>query len=124
MNVSGAWAAAHKDAPKGDAGVIEKPRPQARPTLKRPPRYKVLLHNDDFTPREFVVLVLKAVFHRGEAEARMIMLKAHRTGLAVAGVYSREIAETKITLVMAAAEEAGFPLLATAEPEDDGDPVP
>lgn len=107
-----------------DADTLTKPvvKPETRPAarLARPPKFKVLLHNDDFTPREFVVQILKLYFYRGEAEARLIMLQAHRTGIAVAGVYPFEIAETKVELVMAAAEEADHPLLCTMEPAEDG----
>lgn len=109
--------------PADDTMIKERTRPRVSQAarLKRPPRYRVLLHNDDYTPREFVVLLLKMIFHRDESEARLIMLKAHRTGIAVAGVYTREIAETKATQVVAAAEEAGHPLLCTTEPDSDGD---
>ncbi|MGQ0506903.1 MAG: ATP-dependent Clp protease adaptor ClpS [Myxococcaceae bacterium] len=85
--------------------------------LAKPPMYKVLLHNDDYTPRDFVVLILMHVFHRSENEATAIMLTAHNTGFAVAGVYSFEIAESKCAEVKALAQEAQFPLLSTVEKE-------
>lgn len=102
---------------QGDVGVAE-PKTRARPKLARPRLYKVLLHNDNFTPMEFVVLVLKEVFAKSEADAMSIMLHAHTHGMAVAGVYTFEIAETKVQLTMALAEKAAFPLLCTMEPED------
>lgn len=102
---------------EGDVGVAE-PKTRARPKLARPRLYKVLLHNDNFTPMEFVVLVLKEVFAKSEADAMSIMLHAHTHGMAVAGVYTFEIAETKVQQTMALAEQAAFPLLCTMEPED------
>jgi ATP-dependent Clp protease adaptor protein ClpS len=102
---------------QGDVGVAE-PKTSTRPKLARPRLYKVLLHNDNFTPMEFVVLVLKEVFAKSEADAMAIMLHAHTHGMAVAGVYSFEIAETKVQQTMALAEHAAFPLLCTMEPED------
>ena len=97
-------------------GVQIELRPKAK--LKAPRLYKVLLHNDDYTPREFVVLLLQGVFHMGEAEATSVMLFIHNHGLGVVGVYTFEVAETKVSEVMAAAERATFPLLCTMEPED------
>jgi ATP-dependent Clp protease adaptor protein ClpS len=102
---------------EGDVSVAE-PKAKTRPKLARPRLYKVLLHNDNFTPMEFVVLVLKEVFAKSEADAMAIMLHAHTHGMAVAGVYSFEIAETKVQQTMALAEKAAFPLLCTLEPED------
>jgi ATP-dependent Clp protease adaptor protein ClpS len=100
-----------------DVGVAE-PKTKQKPKLARPRVYKVILHNDDYTPMEFVVLVLKQVFNKSDADAVNIMLHAHTHGFAVAGVYSFEIAETKVQETMALANEAGFPLLCTMEPED------
>jgi ATP-dependent Clp protease adaptor protein ClpS len=102
---------------EGDVGVAE-PKTRAKPRLARPRLYKVLLHNDNFTPMEFVVLVLKEVFAKSEADAMSIMLHAHTHGMAVAGVYTFEIAETKVQQTLALAEQAAFPLLCTMEPED------
>lgn len=84
--------------------------------LRRPRLYKVLLHNDDYTTMEFVVRVLVTVFHRTEGEAVEIMLHVHRKGVGVAGVYPREIAETRIDKVARLAREAEFPLRCTMEP--------
>jgi ATP-dependent Clp protease adaptor protein ClpS len=78
----------------------------------------VLLHNDNYTTREFVVEVLRTVFHRSEQEAVQIMLHVHYNGIGVAGVYTFEVAETKIKLVEAAARDNGFPLRLSMEPEE------
>ena len=85
--------------------------------VKRPRHHKVLLHNDDFTPMEFVVEILESVFNRSAAEATRIMLTVHRSGVGVAGVFSAEIAEAKSTKTLRYARESGYPLLCTTEPE-------
>jgi ATP-dependent Clp protease adaptor protein ClpS len=77
----------------------------------------VLLHNDDFTTMEFVVEVLVRFFRKGATEANRIMLEVHFRGVGTAGVYTREVAESKIAQVTEAARERGFPLLLTMEPE-------
>ena len=84
---------------------------------KTPPRYKVLLLNDDYTPMDFVVLVLMRYFNKSEAEANRTMLAAHQNGVCVAGVYVFEVAETKVAQVEKAAGEAGYPLRCALEPE-------
>jgi ATP-dependent Clp protease adaptor protein ClpS len=94
-----------------DLAVAE--RTQAQP----PRRFRVLLHNDDFTTMEFVVDVLVRHFRRGPTEATRIMLEVHLHGVGVAGVYPREVAETKVSAVMEEAREQSFPLLLTMEPE-------
>lgn len=94
-----------------DAGVVT----ESEKKLKLPPMYKVLLHNDDYTTMEFVVDVLQSVFHKTPAEATQIMLHIHRSGIGVAGVYTLEIAETKVALVEATARQHEFPLKCTAE---------
>ncbi|KFE64281.1 ATP-dependent Clp protease adaptor ClpS [Hyalangium minutum] len=86
--------------------------------LKKPKLYKVLLHNDNYTTREFVVAVLKEVFHKSETDAVQIMLHVHYNGIGVAGVYTYEVAETKIKIVEAAAQDNGFPLRLSMEPEE------
>lgn len=83
-----------------------------------PRQYKVLLHNDDFTPMEFVVHVLETLFRRSPAEASRIMLLVHRTGIGVAGVFSYEVAETKAAQTVELARANNYPLLATTEPEE------
>lgn len=82
-----------------------------------PRRYKVLMHNDDYTPMEFVTHVLEDIFHKSPAEASRIMLQVHKSGIGVAGVYSREVAETKAALTMDIARSVNYPLLLTTEPE-------
>ncbi len=88
-----------------------------RPAAAVPKRYRVVFHNDDYTTQEFVVYVLMRYFHKTESEARHIMLTVHVKGAAVAGVYTRDVAETKTQEVMDLAREHGMPLLVTAEPE-------
>lgn len=83
--------------------------------LKKPPLYKVLLHNDDYTTMEFVIFVLQKIFQREESEAMRIMLQVHLQGVGVAGVYTYEIAETKVSQVADLARSREFPLLCTVE---------
>lgn len=83
--------------------------------LRRPPLYKVLLHNDDFTSMEFVVFILQSVFGRSESEALQIMLNVHIEGIGVAGLYTYEIAEMKVAKVTSSAQANEFPLLCTME---------
>lgn len=90
---------------------------QTRHQTKTPPQYKVLLLNDDYTPMDFVLYILERYFQKSEPEAQRIMLEAHQKGLSVAGVYSFEVAETKVAQVMQAAKSAQYPLRVQAEPE-------
>jgi ATP-dependent Clp protease adaptor protein ClpS len=90
---------------------------QERPKTKKPPLYKVLIHNDDYTTKEFVVMILEQVFHHSEVEATRIMEHVHNTGIGVAGVFPFEVAETKATKTMAIAEKFEYPLQCTLEPE-------
>ncbi len=90
---------------------------ETRPKTKRPPLYKVLLLNDDYTPMEFVVSVLERFFSMTHAQAFDIMLTVHQKGLAVVGVFSHEIAETKVTQVMDFARRHQHPLQCTMEKE-------
>ena len=85
--------------------------------VQEPPRYIVLLHNDNFTTMEFVVGVLDSVFHKTSAEAVQIMRHVHVRGTGVCGVYTHQIAEARTSLVRRLAEENGFPLLCTMERE-------
>lgn len=88
---------------------------EARPTLKRPPLYRVILLNDDYTPMEFVVQVLQKVFSMDRNTATRIMLEVHTKGKGVCGVYTYEIAETKVAQVTGMAQQHQHPLLCTME---------
>lgn len=90
---------------------------QTKTRTQRPPMYKVLLLNDDFTPMEFVVMVLERFFGMNHAQAFELMLMVHKKGLAVVGVFTHEIAETKVTQVMEAARQNQHPLQCTMEKE-------
>ena len=83
--------------------------------LEEPPMYRVLLHNDDYTTMEFVVEILQKVFHKSSAEAIRIMLLVHKSGIGVCGVFTAQIAETKVELVHHLAKKHGFPLQCTME---------
>jgi len=98
---------------QSDLGLKDKQRHKIEP----PKKYKVILHNDDYTSMDFVVIILEQLFHRSKAEATRIMLNVHNKGKGIAGVYTREIAETKVAQVRSAAIQQGVPLLAESEPE-------
>ena len=85
---------------------------------ERPRLHKVMLLNDDYTPREFVVLVLKAEFRMNETQAMQVMLTAHRRGACVVAVFTQDVAETKATRATEMAKAKGYPLLFTTEPEE------
>lgn len=84
---------------------------------KKPPLFRVLLHNDDYTTMEFVVFILQSIFQKEETEAVQIMLHVHTRGLGVAGIYTYEVAETKVTEVTALASANEYPLLCSMERE-------
>ena len=90
---------------------------EAKPKLQRPLLYKVILLNDDYTPMEFVVVVLERFFYKNREEATRIMLHVHQKGIGVCGLYTREIAETKVRQVAAFAQDHQHPLQCTLEPE-------
>src|SRR5579862_130900 len=94
------------------------PRTKSRSKTERPRLHKVILVNDDFTPREFVVTVLKAEFRMNEDQAYRVMVTAHRRGACVVAVYTRDVAETKATRATDAGRSKGYPLLFTTEPEE------
>ena len=96
-----------------DEGVVADRTSKTR----KPKRWKVLLHNDDYTTTDFVVQILMRHFHKSHAEATHIMLQVHHAGIGVAGIYSKEVAETKVAEVIADARAEGMPLLVTAEAE-------
>ena len=97
----------------GQTGVITKTKPKT----KKPHLFKVLLLNDDYTPMEFVIFVLEQVFSKCREDATTIMLHVHQKGVGICGVYTHEIAETKVTQVMALAQEHQHPLQCTMEKE-------
>jgi ATP-dependent Clp protease adaptor protein ClpS len=101
--------------PKGheEGEVLTRKRGQ----LKTPRLYRVLLHNDHYTTMEFVVFVLERIFRKSEAEAQAIMLAVHKQGIGIAGVFTRDLAETKVAQVKALAEKEGYPLKCSSEPE-------
>ncbi len=83
---------------------------QTKQQTKTPPQYKVLLLNDDYTPMDFVLYILEKFFGKSQHEAQQVMLEAHQKGLSVAGIYTFEIAETKVMQVMQAAKQENYPL--------------
>lgn len=98
----------------GDIGTVVE---EARPKLKKPPMYRVVLLNDDYTPMEFVVQILEQVFSHDRPLATRIMLEVHTKGKGVCGVFTYDVAETKVAQVSQAAEEQQHPLLCTMEQE-------
>ena len=101
-----------------ESSTITRPRTKVRPKTERPKLHKVILLNDDFTPREFVVTVLKSEFHVGEDLAHKIMITAHRRGVCVVAVFTKDVAETKATRATEAGKAKGYPLQFTTEPEE------
>ena len=94
------------------------PRVEIELKTERPKLHKVMLVNDDFTPREFVVTVLRAEFRLGDEQARQVMTTAHRRGVCVVSVFTKDVAEAKATNATDAARKKGYPLLFTTEPEE------
>lgn len=101
------------DEADGKTGVVTKTRPKT----KKPSLYKVLILNDDYTPMEFVVLVLQRFFNKAQDDATRIMLHVHHKGVGICGVYTYEVAETKVTQVMDFSRQHGHPLQCTMEKE-------
>jgi ATP-dependent Clp protease adaptor protein ClpS len=88
-----------------------------KPIIQLPKKYKVLLHNDDYTTMEFVIFILQGVFHKTMDEAERIMMEVHKTGIGLCGIYTFEIAESKSKKVERLAKEQSHPLMCTIEPE-------
>jgi len=102
---------AQSDSSYDDDVVVE----ETKPKIKRPPLYKVMLLNDDYTPMDFVVHILESFFGKNPEAATHIMLQVHQQGKGICGTYSREIAETKVAQVNNYSRENGHPLLCTLE---------
>src|SRR6202161_51874 len=98
--------------------TVTKPRTKVKTKTERPRLHKVILINDDYTPREFVVTVLKAEFRMSEDQALRVMMTAHRRGACVVAVYTKDVAEAKATNATDAGRSKGYPLLFTTEPEE------
>jgi ATP-dependent Clp protease adaptor protein ClpS len=100
---------------ENEGGVaVEK---ETREKIDKPRLWKVLLHNDNYTTMDFVVMILISVFHKSQGEAVRIMYDVHRKGIGMVGTYTREVAETKVNRVQELAQQAEFPLLCTMEPD-------
>ena len=102
--------------PDAEESILAESRSDQR--VQQPRLWRVLLHNDDYTTQDFVVWVLESIFNKPRGEAFAIMLNVHRSGVGLAGVYTHDVAETKLQATRQAAEEHEFPLLVTIEPED------
>jgi ATP-dependent Clp protease adaptor protein ClpS len=98
--------------------TLVKPRTKVKTKTQRPPLYKVILLNDDYTPREFVVQVLKAVFRMNADQAYRVMMTAHKKGACVIAVYTRDVAETKAKEATELGKSKGYPLFFSTEPEE------
>jgi ATP-dependent Clp protease adaptor protein ClpS len=97
---------------------VATPRTKVKPKTQRPPLWKVILLNDDYTPREFVVEVLKAVFRMNESQAYRVMITAHQRGACVIAVYTKDVAETKAKEATEMGRSQGYPLYFTTEKEE------
>ena len=93
-------------------------RPQTDLKVERPKLFKVVLVNDDYTPRDFVVTVLRKEFRLSDGQSRKVMMTAHQRGVCVVAVFTKEVAETKTANAIDAARKQGYPLLFTTEPEE------
>jgi ATP-dependent Clp protease adaptor protein ClpS len=98
--------------------TVVKPRTKTKPKVERPKLWKVILLNDDYTPREFVVVVLKAVFRMSEEQAYNVMMTAHRRGACVIAVFTKDVADTKAKEATELGKSKGYPLFFTTEPEE------
>jgi len=98
--------------------TVVKPRTRTKPKVERPKLWKVILLNDDYTPREFVVVVLKYVFRMNEAQAYKVMMTAHQRGACVIAVFTKDVADTKAKEATELGKSKGYPLFFTTEPEE------
>ena len=98
--------------------TVVTPRTGTKPKVERPKLWKVILLNDDYTPREFVVQVLKAVFHMNETHAYKVMMTAHQKGACVIAVFTKDVADTKAKEATELGKQKGYPLFFTTEPEE------
>ena len=98
--------------------LVTVPRTEGKPKTERPRLYKVILLNDDYTPREFVVVVLNAVFRMSEDQAHRVMMTAHQRGVCVVAVYIKDVAESKATEATELGRKENYPLMFTTEPEE------
>ena len=105
----------HIKSENGGVGIAEKPN-KSEKKITPPKKYKVILHNDDFTPMEFVVFILREFFHKTEEEANSITLDVHRKGKGIAGVFDYQIAEQKVYDVTECAKQHEYPLKVSGEP--------
>ena len=117
LNLNNEHLSEHMMSEKEDGDEDRELLVKTRPKTKRPPLYKVLLINDDYTPMEFVVMILEKFFGLTNAQAFDIMITVHKKGLAVVGVFSHEVAETKVAQVMDCARQQQHPLQCTMEKE-------
>ncbi len=108
----------HSGGAKMQDTTITTPRGVTELKVERPKLHKVILVNDDFTPREFVTMILKAEFRMGEERARKVMMTAHQRGVCVVAVFTKDVAEEKATTATDAGRKKGYPLLFTTEPEE------
>ncbi len=100
---------------KEDSILQDKTGVSERDSLQEPPRYRVLLHNDDYTTMDFVIMILQTVFQKNTDEATRIMLNVHHQGVGIAGIFTREIGETKVAIVHRMAKKNQFPLKCSLE---------
>ena len=98
--------------------TVAKPKTKVKTKVERPRLHKVILVNDDYTPREFVVTVLKAEFRMTEDQAHKVMITAHRRGVCVVAVFTKDVADTKATEATDLGRQAGHPLTFSTEPEE------
>ena len=98
--------------------IVTTPQTKVKPKTERPKLWKVILLNDDFTPREFVVQVLKAVFRMNAEQAYQVMMTAHRKGACVIAVFTKDVADTKAKEATELGKQNGYPLYFTTEPEE------